>query len=611
MNIKKTFRLPSFFVLILVGLMPLLLQAQPNPPQIDCASFSNSISTVTWVYQPNVDCNGGSFEEYVIYTSETPEGPFTELVATAAPSPYEHDLNSVPVGMTLRYYYMTIRCGGQESLPSDTLSNRRPNPPSVLNTTVLPDGSVQIAFLPVPDAEITGYLLIRTEDGQEFNTVEGVPSLLGDLTIVNDTIYIIDNTGVDASLSSIGYRLRSFSCGDNDSRKTSVLSDTHFTVFVEATVDSCNDLVNLSWTPYVGWNRSDENGIPIDSVVSYTVYTDTDTTIVPAPATNLAYSITPNTAEKCFQIVANNTSNLTSESNEVCVTREASNPPTDICLRVASIDTLNNRVELEWTIDLNSEITSLQLFGGFSPNALEQIGEISSSSPPATEIGDPVNINQGPYFYQIVHLDDCGRRVESNIGSTIFLNGRNQLDGSNLLSWTEFDIGEGAEINSYTIYRSENIPFKNFVPIQTLSNATFEFKDIVESGVGSTPSYCYYIAAQYNITCGDGTTVTELSQSNEVCVSQSPRIFVPNAFAPNGVNKVFKPIIKNPNPNDYKMVVFNRWGEHVFTTTDPDEGWNGFYKNRLAAQGVYAYYIRMQSELGFVLERKGTVVLIR
>ena len=130
-------------------------------------------------------------------------------------------------------------------------------------------------------------------------------------------------------------------------------------------------------------------------------------------------------------------------------------------------------------------------------------------------------------------------------------------------------------------------------------------------GAGSTPSYCYYIAAQYNITCGDGTTVTEISQSNEVCVSQSPRIFVPNAFAPNGVNKVFKPIIKNPNPNDYKMVVFNRWGEHIFTTNDPDEGWNGFYKNRLAPQGVYAYYIRMQSELGFVLERKGTVVLIR
>lgn len=588
----------------MLACMPYLLQAQPIAPQIDCASFSNTTSTISWTSTPNTDCNGaGAFETFVIYRSDSPDGPFTELVATAAPSPYQDELDGEE--NTLFYYYMTLRCGGVESAPSDTVINRRPAPPTLLHTTVLPDGSVEIAFLPSPNPEVSGYILIRIEEGED--DVQN-SFLLEDLTIINDTIYIRD-TDIDATESSIGYRLRSFSC--SGSENPSVLSGTHYTIFVEATVDSCNDLVNLTWTPYNGWNRSDENGVPIDSVTTYTVYTDTDTTIVEAPATTLAYSITPNTAEKCFRIVAENTTGLTSQSNEICIDREASNPPTDICLTVATIDTLNNIVALEWNMDVTTEITSLQLLRGLTPNSLEVLGEISDSSPPLIEFADAVNINQGPYFYQIRHVDDCGRQVESNIAGTIDLNGRNQLNGTNSLSWSAFEIGEGGSINSYTVYRSEDIPFKNFIPLQTLDANTFEFIDNLESGGTSTPSYCYYVVAQYDIACNDGITVTEISQSNEVCISQSPRIFVPNAFAPNGANKIFKPIIKNPNPNDYQMVVFNRWGEHIFSTSDPEEGWDGFYNGRLAAQGVYAYYIRMQSELGFTLERKGTVVLIR
>ncbi|MEZ4886400.1 MAG: gliding motility-associated C-terminal domain-containing protein [Chitinophagales bacterium] len=603
MNSKKTFKKYTFVLLLLASWMLNTVQAQPNPPKIDCASFSNSITSVVWDYMPNNDCNGtGSFEAYVIYSSTTPAGPFEEIAAIASPPPFEYNTNT-----TAHYYYMTIRCGGQESLPSDTVINRRPAPPKIIGTTVLPDGSVQIAFLPSPNPEVSGYLLIRTQNnGQNFETVSDVPSALEDLTIINDTIYIID-TGIDASIASIGYRLRSYSC--SESENPSVLSDTHYTVFVSAEVDQCNDLVNLSWTPYIGWNQT-INGIAVDSVTSYTIYTDTDTIVVAAPSTTFAYSITPNTASKCFKIVANNTTNLASESNEVCITREASNPPTDICLNILTIDTLNNVVELAWNLDETADISSLQIFRGSSLTNLQSLGEIQAGDS-FISFFDPININQGPYFYQIVHVDECNRRVESNIGNTIFLSGRNQLDGTNLLNWSEFNIGENSTVNGYTIYRSENTPFKNFTPIQSENNTTLDFKDELNNVENADLSYCYYIEAQYNVICNDGTVSNELTQSNQVCISQSPRIFVPNAFAPNGVNKVFKPILRNPNPNDYQMVVFNRWGEHLFTTSDPDEGWNGYYQGKLAPQGVYAYYIRMQTELGFVLERKGTVMLVR
>ena len=599
MNIRQTFRVHSLIFLLLCSLLVANeVVAQPNPPQIDCASEIDSQTRIYWNFNPNTDCNGAaSFEGYILYRSATLEGPFVEIATISNSSPYDDSDGSSDF-----YYYLTIRCDGVESLPSDTVFNDRPFPPEIINTTVLPDGTVQVAFLPSVSSGVSGYGLTRSEDGAPFQAVEDA-----NFDLSGDTLYVTDPT-IDAREAAVGYSLRAFTCSELEN--LGGLSDAHFTVFVEAGVDNCQDVVSLSWTPYIGWNR-EVDGVLIDSVSTYTIYTDTDTNTVNAPITNFTYTISPNTSDKCFKIVANNTQGLSSESNEVCINRAATNPPTDICLRFLSIDSVNNQVVLEWNIDETTDITNLQIYRGLSSEGLQLLGALPDDAPSFSGITDPVDIQAGPYFYQIVHIDDCGRRVESNIGNTVDLNGRNQLDGSNLLAWNDLNIGEGAIVTGYTLYRSEETPFKNFQVIENLDANTFEFRDELGNVENSDLSYCYYVETQYSLTCNDGTTSIESSISNEICISQSPRMFVPNAFAPNGVNKIFKPILRNPNPNDYQMVVFNRWGEHVFTTADPDEGWDGFHNGKLAPQGVYAYYIRMQTELGFVLERKGTVVLVR
>ncbi|MBK8472793.1 MAG: gliding motility-associated C-terminal domain-containing protein [Sphingobacteriales bacterium] len=101
------------------------------------------------------------------------------------------------------------------------------------------------------------------------------------------------------------------------------------------------------------------------------------------------------------------------------------------------------------------------------------------------------------------------------------------------------------------------------------------------------------------------------SRSNIICINQTSRVFVPNAFLPNGVNNVFKPLLIFPDEDTYSMLIMNRWGEIVFKTNDPNEGWNGEYKNDLAPQGSYAYVIQMTTPTGYQIERKGTVTLIR
>jgi hypothetical protein len=56
--------------------------------------------------------------------------------------------------------------------------------------------------------------------------------------------------------------------------------------------------------------------------------------------------------------------------------------------------------------------------------------------------------------------------------------------------------------------------------------------------------------------------------------------------------------------------VFNRFGERVFSTQNPAIGWNGFYKNQPAINGVYVYILKGISYNG-LLKMQGIVVLIR
>jgi gliding motility-associated-like protein len=73
-------------------------------------------------------------------------------------------------------------------------------------------------------------------------------------------------------------------------------------------------------------------------------------------------------------------------------------------------------------------------------------------------------------------------------------------------------------------------------------------------------------------------------------------IYVPNAFTPdnNNLNQNFLPVLtQGYEPGTYKMLIFNRWGEIVFETVNPEEGWNGSLNGdgKLVPDGVYVYQL--------------------
>lgn len=89
-------------------------------------------------------------------------------------------------------------------------------------------------------------------------------------------------------------------------------------------------------------------------------------------------------------------------------------------------------------------------------------------------------------------------------------------------------------------------------------------------------------------------------------------IYFPSGFTPdgNGRNDVFKPIINNTVSN-YKLSVYNRWGQLVFSTTNPSKGWDGTINGARQHSAVFIWTCTYRFNGQELKNEKGTVLLIR
>ena len=79
---------------------------------------------------------------------------------------------------------------------------------------------------------------------------------------------------------------------------------------------------------------------------------------------------------------------------------------------------------------------------------------------------------------------------------------------------------------------------------------------------------------------------------------------------PDLANQVFHPFIQGA-VREYELLVYDRWGERLFRSTDPMVGWNGTRGARLCPQGVYAWRARGVFYDGSTFDLRGNVTLLR
>ena len=125
-----------------------------------------------------------------------------------------------------------------------------------------------------------------------------------------------------------------------------------------------------------------------------------------------------------------------------------------------------------------------------------------------------------------------------------------------------------------------------------------------------SPSFTYDSVACYTIdlrvTNNNGCTS---STSGIVCVEDPYALFVPNAFTPNddGFNDSFFPITSVQFPKDFELIIYDRWGQALFTSTSPGTGWDGSG----TPIGVYVWKLWIRDTLGKQHESVGHVTLVR
>lgn len=125
------------------------------------------------------------------------------------------------------------------------------------------------------------------------------------------------------------------------------------------------------------------------------------------------------------------------------------------------------------------------------------------------------------------------------------------------------------------------------------------------SGIVVTQAGHYWVKA----------TNGECSTTDSIWVKRDCYLNIPNSFSPNGdgLNDYFLPReLLSSGVKSFKMDIFNRWGENIFTTTSVDgRGWDGKYNSVAQPMGVYVYLIEVEFINNIKKNFTGNVTLMR
>ena len=184
----------------------------------------------------------------------------------------------------------------------------------------------------------------------------------------------------------------------------------------------------------------------------------------------------------------------------------------------------------------------------------------------------------------------------------------------NYLNWT-VDLTCAPDIDNFYIFYSDSIagPYQL---IDTLyDNNARSYTHLPEESLGA----CYIVSPVDS--AGNYINPDLLTRT---CIDECDYYELPNVFTPNGdgINDLFIPIrytehIKNFDITKFvekiDLTIYNRWGNPVFKTEDPDIKWDGidFETNKLVSEGVYYYVCDVYEKRLSGIEVRNIAGLIR
>lgn len=144
-----------------------------------------------------------------------------------------------------------------------------------------------------------------------------------------------------------------------------------------------------------------------------------------------------------------------------------------------------------------------------------------------------------------------------------------------------------SEFNAYVNFTNTSV---NATSYQWYIDSVFNSNNIDTynnfEGIAAT-SHEICLIAENSTNCND--TICK-----EVVISPEFSLYVPNTFTPDGdgINESFNAILSGKTPETYSLMIFDRWGNLFFETTDFTQSWDGKNGNLDAQQDAYVWKIQ-------------------
>lgn len=179
-------------------------------------------------------------------------------------------------------------------------------------------------------------------------------------------------------------------------------------------------------------------------------------------------------------------------------------------------------------------------------------------------------------------------------------------------------------VNEFNCTNTDTVAVRYLqTPVVTLGNDTFICAGnsfFLNALVNTAVDYRWQdgsIASSFNVSDTGIFTVTVsnfcgTAQQSVVVRKGLCKVSIPNSFSPNNdlLNDVFKMIYPYAL-TDFRMIIYNRFGQKIFTSVDMNKGWDGNFSGKPQTRGVYVWVISFKDIDGETKNLKGTVYLYR
>ncbi len=137
--------------------------------------------------------------------------------------------------------------------------------------------------------------------------------------------------------------------------------------------------------------------------------------------------------------------------------------------------------------------------------------------------------------------------------------------------------------------------------MDTLQNPVYSYPD---SG-----SYTVQLIVTNSLGCAD-------TAYNTLEIVPEYVLYAPSAFTPfnhDGLNDTFMPMGVGIDPDNFEMMIFDRWGNQIYKTTDINKGWDGHANggSKIAQIDVYVWKINTQDSKSNQHHYTGTVTIVK